>query len=293
MSHDTPEPAPALEPEDIALAASLRPLRPQPLPTRLLNLIISRLECSFSDHTAAQDTGSPSMPLDSSLLAFEKELRSLRPMEMDFPTGQQVWRALEREMSPASAAPPALHLLEGTKPTASAATHSKWNHLSPWAAAAALVLASWIALPHLPHRSTTIAAATETAKAGLIPYADRTSEKGSVAQSSPSARNSLSSATPPASWSPATCSEPASPASAFQKPLHPTACWTSIRLTSPKTTAAPAGSNMEWPCAESAWGAPPVPTASKWATSSSVSMEPPSAPPKTLPSWSKTLPQAA
>jgi membrane-associated protease RseP (regulator of RpoE activity) len=121
------------------------------------------------------------MPLDSSLLAFEKELRSLRPMEMDFPTGQQVWRALEREMSPASAAPPALHLLEGTKPAASAATHSKWNHLSPWAAAAALVLASWVALPHLPHRSTTIAAATETAKAGLIPYADRTSEKGSVA----------------------------------------------------------------------------------------------------------------
>ena len=45
MSHDTPEPAAALEPEDIALAASLRPLRPQPLPTRLLNLIISRLEC--------------------------------------------------------------------------------------------------------------------------------------------------------------------------------------------------------------------------------------------------------
>lgn len=180
MSHDTPEPAPALEPEDIALAASLRPLCPQPLPTSLLNLIISRLECSFSDHTAAQDTGSPSMPLDSSLLAFEKELRSLRPMEMDFPTGQQVWRALEREMSPASAAPPALHLLEGTKPTASTATHSKWNHLRPWAAAA-LVLASWIALPHLPHRSTTIAAATETAKAGLIPYADRTSEKGSVA----------------------------------------------------------------------------------------------------------------
>ena len=181
MSHDTPEPAPALEPEDIALAASLRPLRPQPLPTRLLNLIISRLECSFSDHTAAQDTGSPSMPLDSSLLAFEKELRSLRPMEMDFPTGQQVWRALEREMSPASAAPPALHLLEGTKSTATEATAREWNQLRPWAAAAALVVAGWVALPHLPHRSITTAATAEAAKASLIPYADRTSEKGSVA----------------------------------------------------------------------------------------------------------------
>ena len=184
MSHDTPEPAPALEPEDITLAASLRPLRPQPLSSRLLNLIISRLECSFSDHTAAQDTGSPPMPLDSSLLAFEKELRSLRPMEMDFPTGQQVWRALEREMSPASSSPPALHILEGAKPTSTATTAApdrKWNHLRPWAAAAALVLASWVALPHLPHRSNTTAAATETAKAGLIPYADRPSEKGSVA----------------------------------------------------------------------------------------------------------------
>ena len=184
MSHDTPEPAPALEPEDITLAASLRPLRPQPLPTRLLNLIISRLECSFSDHTAAQDTGSPPMPLDSSLLAFEKELRSLRPMEMDFPTGQQVWRALEREMTPASPSPAALHILEGAKTTSTAtpaAPDRKWNQLRPWAAAAALVLASWVALPHLPHRSTTTAAATQTAKTGLIPYADRTTEKGSVA----------------------------------------------------------------------------------------------------------------
>ncbi|MFN0130892.1 MAG: PDZ domain-containing protein [Verrucomicrobiales bacterium] len=173
MSPDHPEPAPPLQPEDIALEASLRGLRPRPASPPFLTHLLAHLECTAFDEAAASSPDSPPMPLDASLLAFESELRALRPLEMDFPTGQRVLRALDLEST--AFAPPTLTALPGTgrprQPT-------RWSATMPWAAAAALVVAGWIALPHLPRPGGTIASSVDS---GLIPVVPPDGGKGSVA----------------------------------------------------------------------------------------------------------------
>lgn len=173
MSPDHPEPAPPLEPEDLALESTLTRLRPRGATPDFLDRLLYHLELTVSDDTAASSPDSPPMPLDASLLAFEHELRALRPLDMDFPTGQRVLQALAREMTPA--APPAFSVLTGAD--RSAPPRRQWAAALPWAAAAALVAVSWVALPYL-RTSGHIASATDT---GLIPFAPHTGEKGSVA----------------------------------------------------------------------------------------------------------------
>lgn len=178
MSPDHPEPAPPLEPEDLTLESSLRLLRPPVVPDAFLDRLLTRLELAVADDHALATSDSPPMPLDSSLLAFEHELRALRPLDMDFPTGQRVLRALEREMTPAlpaAAATPTFPVLTGSPRSA---PRRKWAAAMPWAAAAALVALGWVALPLLSPRTTPgLARASE---GGLIPYASSSGEKGSV-----------------------------------------------------------------------------------------------------------------
>lgn len=173
MSPDHPEPAPPLQPEDLALEASLRGLRPRPASPPFLDHLLAHLECAAFDEAAASSPDSPPMPLDASLLAFESELRTLQPLEMDFPTGQRVLRALEFES--AALAPPTLTALPGTgRPRQS----TRWSATMPWAAAAALVVAGWIVLHHLPRSGATIASSVNS---GLIPVVPPDGGKGSVA----------------------------------------------------------------------------------------------------------------
>jgi hypothetical protein len=178
MSPDHSEPAPPLGPEDLALESSLRRLRPPVVPAAFLDRLLTSLELAVADDHALATSDSPPMPLDSSLLAFEHELRALRPLDMDFPTGQRVLRALEREMTPAlpaAAAAPTFPVLTGSPRTA---PRRKWSAAMPWAAAAALVALGWVALPLLsPRTNPGLARASE---GGLIPYASRSGEKGSV-----------------------------------------------------------------------------------------------------------------
>jgi hypothetical protein len=172
MSPDQPEPAPPLDAEDITLEASLPSLRPRSATPDFLERLHLHLEMTVSDETAASSPDSPPMPLDASLLAFEHELRLLRPLEMDFPTGQRVLRALESEMTPA-AAPPFSVLNGGSQPMTS---RRRWSAAAPWAAAAALVAAGMVALPYLPRPGGPALADHQ----GLIPWAT-TGERGSIA----------------------------------------------------------------------------------------------------------------
>jgi len=169
MSPDHHEPAPPLQPEDLTLEASLHGLRPRVAPTDFLDRLLYHLELSASDEVAVSAANSPPMPLDASLLAFEHELRSLRPLDIDFPTGQRVLRALEAEMAPAA---PAFEVLGGqSRP---APTRNRWAAATPWATAAALVAAAWVVMPHIPRTTTGPVVVTH---ANLIPFAG---EKGSV-----------------------------------------------------------------------------------------------------------------
>jgi hypothetical protein len=169
MSPDHHEPAPPLQPEDLALETSLPGLRPRVASTDFLDRLLYHLELAASDEAAVSAAHSPPMPLDASLLAFEHELRSLRPVDMDFPTGQRVLRALEAEM-PSSA--PAFKVLDGSsRPDAS---RRRWAAATPWATAAALVAAAWVVMPHIPRPGTGPVVVTH---ASLIPFAG---EKGSV-----------------------------------------------------------------------------------------------------------------
>lgn len=176
MSSDHPEPAPPLEPEDHALETSLHALRPRTVAPIFLDHLLNHLELVVSDELAASSPDSPPMPLDASLLAFEHELRSLRPVDFDFPTGQRVLTALQQEMNATSPAAAAFSALPGLQRPAS---RTRWSSPAmPWAAAAALVAASWIALPYLPRAGGGMARANDS---GLIPFASRSGEKGSVA----------------------------------------------------------------------------------------------------------------
>jgi|GEM_PF-2532442 len=175
MSPDHPEPAPPLEREDLALEDTLRALRPRPVPPVLLTRLIDHLELAAADDAALTDSNSIPMPLDSSLLAFESELRALRPLDLDFPTGQQVLRALEREMTPAaSPAAPAFRVLDGPP----AASRRKWTAAMPWAAAAALVAVGWMVRPLSPRETESGVAGSQDQ--GLIPYASSPGKKGTV-----------------------------------------------------------------------------------------------------------------
>lgn len=175
MSPEHSEPAPPLQPEDFALATTLGSLRPRAASPDFLDRLLLHLELAVSDEMADSPPDSPPMPLDASLLAFEHQLRSLRPLDMDFPTGQRVLQALEAEMRPA---PPAFTVLNGTAPAQPEPARRRWTAAAtPWAAAAALVAASWVALPYLPRTGSGQVAA---AHSSLIPFAPYSGEKGSV-----------------------------------------------------------------------------------------------------------------
>jgi hypothetical protein len=180
MSSEHPEPAPPLQPEDLALAAELSSLSARPPSPGFLDHLLLHLELAVSDAVATSSPESIPMPLDASLLAFEHELRSLRPLEVDFPTGQRVLNALQDEMSPRADTFP---VIRGTGPAAPApaaappATRRRWTVAAPWASAAALVAIGWTALPHLPRLGTT---PPTVSSAGLIPFAPDSGEKGTV-----------------------------------------------------------------------------------------------------------------
>jgi len=189
MSPDHPEPAPPLEPEDLAFESSLhQTLRPRPLCGALLSQCLDRLEDAASGHPAIIDPDSPPMPLDSSLLAIENELRSLRPLDLDFPTGQQILKALEHALPQPTPPPPQPFEVLSAPPTATATakTRKHWPAALPWAAAAALVLGGWAALPLLSPSPDP--AAAEATRPGFIPYAQLTGKKGSVSPIFPAPR---------------------------------------------------------------------------------------------------------
>lgn len=174
MSSDHAEPAPPLQPEDLALAAAMAVFRPRALSPDFLDHLLLHLELAVSDAMAASPPESSPMPLDASLLAFEHELRSLRPLDMDFPTGQRVLNALTAEMSPRSEG---FSVIEGTGPTSAAPARRRWSAAAPWAAAAGLVAAGWAALPHLPRFGSV---STPVAHSSYIPFAPYSGEKGTV-----------------------------------------------------------------------------------------------------------------
>jgi len=184
MSPDHPDSAPPLEAEDFALESSLRSLVPRPPHPHFLNHLFAHLEQSAHDEAAASSPDSPPMPLDASLLAFENELRLLRPLDMDFPTGQRVLQALEREIAAVQpSAPPILAAFPPLSPphappNPAAFQRQRWSTAGSWTAAAALVALGWVALPYLPHAGDEIMAAAPTS--GLIPFAP-SGEKGTVA----------------------------------------------------------------------------------------------------------------
>jgi hypothetical protein len=184
MSPDHSEPAPPLQPEDLALASSLGSLRPRAASPDFLDHLLHQLDPAFSDEMAASSPESAPMPLDASLLAFEHELRGLRPLDMDFPTGQRVLHALQAEMSPPA---PSFTVLGSAPPPEPA--RRRWAAATPWAAAAALVAAGWVALPYLPR---TGAGQFTAAHSSLIPYAPLSGEKGSVDLVFPTTRTDLS-----------------------------------------------------------------------------------------------------
>lgn len=176
MSPENPEPAPPLLPEDLALESSLHAVRPFPAASGFLDRLLIHLECAAAEQTDASSPDSPPMPLDASLLAFESELRALRPLDVDFPTGQRVLNALHYEMT--ALAPSPLTVLSGTaQQSQPPQRHNRWAAAKPWAAAAALVAAGWFALPHVPYHGSNFASHADP---GLIPILTPASQKGSV-----------------------------------------------------------------------------------------------------------------
>ena len=180
MSPDPAEPAPPLQPEDMSLEAQLATLPLRPPHPDFLDRLLYHLELTACDELAASAPDSPPMPLDATLLAFESELRALKPLEIDFPTGQRVLQAIASEMAPAAPAFSIVPPAAGTSPAAAApapaaSQRRRWSPAAPWAAAAALVAASWLAFPHLPRNP-----GATTAHHSFIPYAADPGNRASV-----------------------------------------------------------------------------------------------------------------
>lgn len=104
------------------------------------------------------------MPLEPELLALEQELLSLKPLEMDFPTGNRVVSALDQEAAAFKAAFPAFQVLNGGSPAnaSPARQSSAWRKAAPWAVAASLAVTGWVAFDQ-PRGWTLTGAKTESA----------------------------------------------------------------------------------------------------------------------------------
>lgn len=130
-----------------------------------------------------QENPETPMPLEPELLALEQELLSLKPLEMDFPTGNRVVSALEQETAAFKAALPAFQVLHGGSQAGapSARQSSAWRKAAPWAVAASLAVTGWVAFDQQPRGWTLVRAKTESAAL------DRTAPKATVQMVFPSA----------------------------------------------------------------------------------------------------------